>query len=653
MSLSQTTRVKQSTNRRRILLTLISLSFTMSIQPSIANTSPLMNKEDMNEYRYPNNINKVDERGRTALIVAAYEGQFDTVSELVRKGADINIQDRDGWSALLSSKTANVARFLIQNGADIHTVSNTQINALMMAANIGDKDLVSYLMKRKVNINLQSKSGRSSLMFAIPSRNLELISYIIDNGGNVNAQTTHGWSPLMMAVERGELDMANYFIDNGADVNALNKNGWGVLEVAAYNNHLGVLEEMISITTQNKLTCEMREKLTLISIENGAVDVLRYLLTDKKIEKEYIQELFLHALTSSQLPSVEYLISKGADANKSFTWIGTPNTTPLMVSSRKGDIDTVKYLLKRGLDVNSIDSNGWTALMYAVIEGDMGIVRNLVNEGADLNAKAMSGESIMSRIVAKNDPLIFQYFLENGVNVNAVDKSGRGVLYDVSWFGKLDYVKALVEHGAKINAEDINIAAANGHIEVVSFLIDSVPKNFFNKVDFASFLDSAASTGNLNVVRYLVERGVDINSLSGMHERSAMMIASQYRFIDIIDYLIKAGGDVNLINKYGKTALMYAVNPLQGAGYKDEENLDAIKLLITSKAKLNNSILEHLILNNKVTVFEYLRNELGEEVLLNALNIESALRTLKLYGVERQYFLEFLKSNGVDVNIPE
>ncbi|MEZ9597013.1 ankyrin repeat domain-containing protein [Shewanella sp. 10N.261.52.F9] len=611
-----------------------------------------MNKEDMNEYRYPNNINKVDERGRTALIVAAYEGQFDRVSELVRQGADINIQDRDGWSALLSSETANVARFLIQNGADIHAVSNSQVNALMMAVDIGDKGLVSHLIEHKINVNSQSKTGHSPLMIAIPSSDLALVSYIFDNGADINAQTTRGWSPLMIAVEHGELDKVNYLIANGADINAISNNGWGVLEVAAHNNHPDVLEEMIDIVFQKNLTPDTQKKLTIIAVKNGAIDVLKYLLVDKKLGEEYLQELFLHALTSSQFPSVEYLISEGVDANKSFTWIGTPNTTPLMVASVKDDVETVKFLLEKGADVNRIDSDGLTALMYAVIAGNMDVVRNLVNEGADLNAKTMSGESPLSRIESNNDSLMFQYFLENGVNVNATSRFGSSVLYGASSSGKLDYVKALVKHGAKIDVEDINVAALHGHVEIVSFLTDNVPKNFFSKDDFALFLESAAWGGNLNVASYLVEeQGVDVNSV--YNERSAMMTSSVYRHLDVVDYLIESGGNVNLVVKNGDTALMHAVNPIQGRRYKDQENLGIIKLLIKSEAKLNNSILEHLILNNKVTVFEYLRNELGDEVVLNSLNIESALRFLKPYGVERQYFLEFLKSNGVDVNIPE
>ncbi len=137
-----------------------------------------------------------------------------------------------------------------------------------------------------------------------------------------------------------------------------------------------------------------------------------------------------------------------------------------------------------------------------------------------------------------------------------------------------------------------------------------------------------------------------------------MMISSRYRFLDTVDYLIKAGGDLNITDKNGETALMYAINPLQGSGGEDKDNMEVIKLLVTSGANLKirdrsgNTVFNHLILSNKVNVFDYLLKTLGEENLLDSLNVENALDIASI-GTQRQYFLELLKNNGVKVNLPE
>ncbi|WP_394391139.1 ankyrin repeat domain-containing protein [Shewanella woodyi] len=286
----------------------------------------------------------------------------------------------------------------------------------------------------------------------------------------------------MIAVENGQQEIVNYLIENGADINVLNENEWGVLDVAAYNNHLEIFKEFIEKINEEKLTDESEDKLLHISIEGGSVDLLKYLLKGKEIEKEGMQELFLYALTSSQLPSVKYLISKGADTNKPLTWLGEAQTTPLMVASSKGDIDTVKYLLEREADINSADSAGFTALMYATRDDNIEVVRSLVDGGANLDIKTESGDSILSRVVAGDDPLVFQYLLEAGADANSTNSSGNSVLYSTSWSGKLDYATSLVKHGATINATDVSIAAANGYVDIVSFFIGVVPKTILVKM---------------------------------------------------------------------------------------------------------------------------------------------------------------------------
>lgn len=94
-------------------------------------------------------VNRRDNRGRTALIIAASEHCYkDTLKELVRAGADVNVADKDGKTALhyaLRYGSQDVARYLVKKGADYNRADNNGTTAAMLAAEKG-YDTVLELM---------------------------------------------------------------------------------------------------------------------------------------------------------------------------------------------------------------------------------------------------------------------------------------------------------------------------------------------------------------------------------------------------------------------------------------------------------------------------------------------------------------------------
>lgn len=94
-------------------------------------------------------VNRKDARGRTALIIAAYEHCYnDTIKELIRAGADVNATDVNGRTALhcaLLYGSQDVARYLIKKGADYNRADNSGATAAALAAEKG-YDTVLELM---------------------------------------------------------------------------------------------------------------------------------------------------------------------------------------------------------------------------------------------------------------------------------------------------------------------------------------------------------------------------------------------------------------------------------------------------------------------------------------------------------------------------
>jgi ankyrin repeat protein len=54
---------------------------------------------------------------------------------------------------------------------------------------------------------------------------------------------------------------------------------------------------------------------------------------------------------------------------------------------KRGDEAGLRAALDAGLDVNSVNQNGWSLQMLAAVEGDVPVGRLLVERGADVAAK--------------------------------------------------------------------------------------------------------------------------------------------------------------------------------------------------------------------------------------------------------------------------
>jgi ankyrin repeat protein len=74
---------------------------------------------------------------------------------------------------------------------------------------------------------------------------------------------------------------------------------------------------------------------------------------------------------------------------------------------------------------------------------------------------------------------------------------------------------------------------------------------------------NAASFGNLDIVKFLVEHGANVNAaatVAGFTGYTALIYASERGQVNVVKYLIKHGANINAKKKNGDTALSLAEN---------------------------------------------------------------------------------------------
>ncbi len=110
-------------------------------------------------------VNVLNPKGESALMIAALRGQQDVAEQLIKKGADIN---KTGWTPLHYAATighTGLIALFIEKHAFIDAESPNGTTPLMMAAQYGSIDSVKLLLAEGADVNMKNQQGLSALDF--------------------------------------------------------------------------------------------------------------------------------------------------------------------------------------------------------------------------------------------------------------------------------------------------------------------------------------------------------------------------------------------------------------------------------------------------------------------------------------------------------
>jgi len=182
-----------------------------------------------------------------ALFDAIENGHTDVARLLIDAGADVNAQsvygETDAVSLARSGGQADMIELLVA-AAELPTASN-----LIRAAETGDWERVSRVVERGADVNAKGDDGWTALILAARDGQGEMVSTLLDRGADVNAQTDRsgtalisGGTALISAASGGYEAVVELLLDAGADVNAESQYGYSSLHFASVRGHEGVAE---------------------------------------------------------------------------------------------------------------------------------------------------------------------------------------------------------------------------------------------------------------------------------------------------------------------------------------------------------------------------------------------------------------------------
>lgn len=473
-----------------------------------------------------------------------------------------------------------VLGFLLASG-----VSAAARSEVADAAMQGDRPAVGALIAKKADVNAPQVDGTTALHWAVRANDLEMTELLLGAGAKPSAANQSGATPMLLAAMNGSAAILERLIRAGADPNApVSDTGDTALMIAARTGKADAVKVLLGqganvnaketwggTTALMWSVAELHPEVTKLLIDRGA-DV-------------NAKSSFVPSASGRGFEGTPAVVPKPNQTTEEFAsgWM-----TPLMFAARENDLASARVLVHAGADVNAIGGDGKDPLGLALFNGSYDVASLLIESHANVNhADAQRFTPLFWAVDRRNmetapnfpwmvttDPLpLIKKLLDAGANPNfLVNNTPRArmregsprivfatALMRAAFAGDIELVKLLLAHGADphIQSSDrettlmaaCGLALINGYhrqrpsaerLEVVRLMVDlGEDVNHADSFGITPLM-AAANLGDINIVRYLIDKGADL-SAHDLGKKNDGNFGSSVEPLMPIDYAIGVG----------------------------------------------------------------------------------------------------------------
>lgn len=192
----------------------------------------------------------------------------------------------------------------------------------------------------------------------------------------------------------------------------------------------------------------------------------------------------------------------------------------------------------------SVSAGSYEDMEAALIRGESNSAIELIKRGMDVNTVDRAGNTLLVQAIQRDMTSLVEFLIKNRARLNTRNQNGETALSIAAFSGKLPYVKLLVEAGAEVNFygwAPLAYAAFNGHSEVVGYLLKHGAEVDAKTENGTTALFFAARFGHEAVVDILLENNAD-PSIANERDETAVDWAANSKNASIEDKLRAAGG---------------------------------------------------------------------------------------------------------------
>ena len=525
-------------------------------------------------------------------------GHFEVTELLIRHGANVNAMDLWQFTPLheAASKGRNeVCSLLLSHGADPSALNCHSKSAIDVAQSQELKDrllaeyrghalleacrLADHAKAKKAlspdTINFKHPYSFDTPLHCSASSNFPkrkgLVEMLYRKGANLNDKNKDLLTPLHVAADKSHYDVMEILLKHGAKVNALDSTGQTALHRCAGSDNLQACRILLNFAADPSIVSLQGYTAAQLAASDGVAKLLAEEPTaNNPAAGTDVEYQLLEAAKAGDMELVKRIVAEHPHIVNCRDLDGR-HSTPLHFAAGYNRVGVVEFLLSKVADVHAKDKGGLVPLHNACSYGHYEVTELLVKHGASVNVSDLWKFTPLHEAAAKGKYEIVRLLLRHGADPSKKNRDGHTPI-DLVKEGDQDVLDLLKGDSSLLDA------AKKGNIVRVKKLLTPENVNCRDSQGRNSTpLHLAAGYNNLEVAEYLLDNGSDVNAqdkggLIPLHN------ASSYGHLDIAALLIKYNTVVNATDKWGFT-------PLHEAAQKGRTQLCA--LLVRPTVYLN------------------------------------------------------------------
>jgi ankyrin repeat protein len=402
------------------------------------------------------------------------------------------------------------------------------MTTVMLAAKFGNLKQFNLILEKKPDLSIQDELGKTVLHHLLERKGVytKHLKNLIEARAPINHRDINLNTPLHLAAEKEGIESLELLIQHGGYLEAMNLTGKSPLMIAAAIGKEANVKFLISSGADPLVESDSGFNTWMYAAKGGHENILKFLIQNSSIQVEYTEKIHLR--------------------------------TALLLSAIKGDLDTIKYLISLGLNVNQGDRIEVTPLHLAVVSQKAEPVDLLLNNGASAYLYSNSGVTPLDLAVLSGNLPILKLLLKHPPDVPLATSARESALREAAFQGKINLVKELVQQNIAPHTKNINgqtawmMAVSAGHNEIADYLASQPGPQAVNIIFATEF-------GFNERLSVLLKENVDIN-VSDVRGFSPLMLAASRGDVEMLSSLIRYGAKTNHQSLRGWNVLSLAIS---------------------------------------------------------------------------------------------